>query len=55
MFNILGIMTPICNHIVDRYIKCKQKYDNYEDIHGNCIWLFNLLKKCANNSPDDDD
>ncbi len=48
-------MTKICNYIVDSYVKCKQKYENYEDIHDNCKLLFNLLKKCVNNFPDDDD
>jgi hypothetical protein len=48
-------MNSMCNLIVSRYVKCKQKYDNYEDIYGNCQGLFNLLKICVNNFPDDDD
>ena len=48
-------MTKICNYLVDSYIKCKQKYDSYDDIHDNCNLIFILLKKCVNNFPDDDD
>ncbi len=48
-------MNAMCNLIVSKYVKCKQKYDNYEDIHENCHRLFNLLKICVYNFSDDED
>ena len=33
-------MNSMCNLIVSRYVKCKQKYDNYEDI-------YNFIDECV--------
>ncbi len=48
-------MTKICNYLVNSYINCKQKYDNYEDVHTNCNLLFKLIKTCTYNFPYEDD
>ena len=47
-------MNSMCNLFVSRYVKCKQEYDKYEDIHGNCHRLFKLLKICVYNFPNDE-
>jgi len=39
-------MNAMCNLIVSKYVKCKQKYDNYEDIQKripNCKKMNNIM------------